>query len=146
MSRRTIWNTAFLAVTAVAVGMELFASFDSSDSTVPWTFLLRDYVPEPVTIAAMTLLVTWLPVHLAHNRPEGGTMGRYAKTIVAVLVAGLTAATTALSDDQITRPEWVVIGLAALGAIGVFAVPNKTGVTPPEPVPPMRQVTRHDGT
>src|ERR1044071_10052041 len=131
MNRRILWNTAFLAVTATAVGMELYASFDSSADTVPWTYLLRDYIPEPVTIAAMTLLVTWLPVHLAHNRPEGETMGRYAKTIVAVLVAGLTAATSALADDQITKPEWVVIGLAALGAIGVFAIPNSPAVTPP---------------
>lgn len=50
---------------------------------------------------------------------------RYAKTIVAVLAAGAVALQAALTDNTVTPAEWVVIGLAALGALGVYAVPNK---------------------
>lgn len=49
----------------------------------------------------------------------------YAKFIVAALVAALTALYAALSDDVVTTSEWVAIVLAGLGAVGVWAVPNK---------------------
>lgn len=50
----------------------------------------------------------------------------YAKTVVAATIAGLTALQAAISDDTVTRSEWVAIGLATLTAIGVFFWPNKT--------------------
>jgi hypothetical protein len=50
---------------------------------------------------------------------------KYAKFIVAGLIAGLTVLASAITDDVITNAEWVNIGLAALGAIGVLLVPNK---------------------
>ena len=54
-------------------------------------------------------------------------MSRYAKTIIAVLVAGLTALQVAITDSTVSGQEWVVIALAAVGAVGVYAWPN----TPP---------------
>jgi hypothetical protein len=71
MSRRGWWITGFLTVTAAAVGGELWAALDHSPDTVPWTDLLGDYVPWPVTTAAVALLVTWLPTHLylRYHRP-----------------------------------------------------------------------------
>lgn len=51
-----------------------------------------------------------------------------AKFIVAALTAALTALTVAITDGMIDRSEWLVIALAALGALGVYWTPN----TPPE--------------
>lgn len=51
-------------------------------------------------------------------------MHPYAKAIVAVLTAALTVLASAITDNVITPNEWVMIALEALGAIGVYAVPN----------------------
>jgi hypothetical protein len=69
--KRTVWITGFLTVTAAAVVGELWAAFDRSPDTVPWTDLLGEYVPWPVTAATVALLVTWLPIHLylRYHRP-----------------------------------------------------------------------------
>ena len=48
----------------------------------------------------------------------------YTKAILAVLTAALTVLTSAIVGG-ITYEEWIQIILAALGAIGVYAVPNK---------------------
>lgn len=50
---------------------------------------------------------------------------KYAKFAVAAGIAGLTAVAAAITDDHITNAEWVAIGLAVLGAIGVYVVPNR---------------------
>jgi len=50
---------------------------------------------------------------------------RYAKAIVAVLIAALTALQAALTDDRVTNNEWIIIALAVVGAVSVFAVPNR---------------------
>ena len=53
-------------------------------------------------------------------------MGKYAKAVVAAAIAGLTALTTGLDDNVVTTAEWLVVAVAALGALGVtYAVPNK---------------------
>ncbi|MFH9403244.1 hypothetical protein ACH4JS_26365 [Streptomyces sp. NPDC017638] len=54
-----------------------------------------------------------------------------AKSIVAGLAAGATAAVTAVQDGVLTTGEGVTIALAVLGAWGItYVVPNrpKTGV------------------
>lgn len=63
MSGKLVFRWAFLAVTVVALGAELWASFDSSDATEPWTDLITDHVPGEVTTAAIGALVLWLPIH-----------------------------------------------------------------------------------
>jgi len=50
---------------------------------------------------------------------------KYAKFAVAAAMAGLTALAAAITDDHVTNAEWIAIGLAVLGALGVWAVPNK---------------------
>lgn len=52
-------------------------------------------------------------------------MGRYAKFIVAALASAAAAAVPLVTDGVITAAEWVMIGAAALGALGVWAIPNK---------------------
>ena len=51
-------------------------------------------------------------------------VGKYAKTIVAGIVAGGMALTVALGDDTLTATEGITVALAILGAFGVYVVPN----------------------
>ncbi|MGI5162600.1 hypothetical protein [Microbispora sp. CA-102843] len=52
-------------------------------------------------------------------------IGRMAKAIVAAASAGIAALVTAMGDSVIETGEWVTIGLAVLGALGItFVVPN----------------------
>jgi hypothetical protein len=53
-----------------------------------------------------------------------------AKSIVAGLAAGATAAVAAVQDSTLTTGEGVTIVLAVLGAWGItYAVPNKAPST-----------------
>ena len=50
----------------------------------------------------------------------------FAKSIVAGVAAGTTAAVTAVQDNVLTTGEGVTIVLAVLGAWGItYAVPNR---------------------
>ncbi|MFI6270744.1 hypothetical protein [Micromonospora zamorensis] len=51
-------------------------------------------------------------------------IAKYAKTIVAAVVAGATALTVAMGDDTLTSTEGITVALAILGAFGVYALPN----------------------
>lgn len=51
-------------------------------------------------------------------------IAKYAKTIVAAIVAGATALTVAMGDDTLTATEGIAVALAILGALGVYVVPN----------------------
>jgi len=52
----------------------------------------------------------------------------YVAIVVAVLIAGLTAAGAAVSDNIVTASEWVQIALVSVvafgGAAGVYQVKN----------------------
>lgn len=56
---------------------------------------------------------------------------RYAKFIVAAVIAGGVALQAALTDGHVTNAEWLTIGIAVLGALGVWAIPNAPAVNPP---------------
>jgi hypothetical protein len=58
-------------------------------------------------------------------------MVKYMKFIVAALAAAAYATQAAISDGNVTGTEGVGILTAAVIAILVLLVPNKTGVTPP---------------
>jgi hypothetical protein len=54
-------------------------------------------------------------------------MLKYAKAIVAAVVAGGGVLSTALIDDKVTASEWVAVGLAFLAGLGItYAIPNRT--------------------
>lgn len=61
--KRLAWGGAFLGLTAVVIILELFASFDDSDNTVPWTDYIVQYIPGEVTAVLIGGLCLWLPVH-----------------------------------------------------------------------------------
>lgn len=60
---RNRWRIGFLAVTALALVMELVASFDGNDQTDPWTDLIVSYIPMEITAVAIGGLALWLVVH-----------------------------------------------------------------------------------
>lgn len=52
-------------------------------------------------------------------------IGSYAKALVAAVSAGVAVLGTAMTDDVVTTGEWVGVGLAVLGALGItYVVPN----------------------
>lgn len=50
-------------------------------------------------------------------------MNRYGKAVAAALLAVVTAVHTLVSDDVITRAEWIQIAIAVVTAISVYLVP-----------------------
>ena len=48
----------------------------------------------------------------------------YTKSALAVFTAVLTLAVNLLADGSLQITEWLQLGIAALGALGVYAVPN----------------------
>ena len=61
-------------------------------------------------------------------------MAKYRKfllaLVMAVVIAALTATTSALDDTLITPQEWVTIALAAATAAGVYLIPNEVPQLP----------------
>lgn len=50
---------------------------------------------------------------------------RYAKAIVAMMIAGLGVMLTSLDNGGISGSEWIQVALAALSALGLtYVVPN----------------------
>jgi hypothetical protein len=56
-------------------------------------------------------------------------VAKYAKTIVAAVVAGGVALTVAMGDNTLTATEGISVALAVLGALGVYVVPNAKDTT-----------------
>ena len=52
-------------------------------------------------------------------------MKGYAKSVVAVVGAGIAALQLALDDGIIVGQEWTAIVIAVVTAIGVYLVPNE---------------------
>ena len=63
MSARQRWRAGFLAVTALAIVMELVAALDGRADTDPWTDLIVTYVPAEAAAALFGALLVWLPIH-----------------------------------------------------------------------------------
>jgi hypothetical protein len=64
---RNRWRTAFLVVTALAIGMELTAAADHNPDTEPWTDLIVTYVPGEAIMATIGALSLWLIVHFGRR-------------------------------------------------------------------------------
>lgn len=50
---------------------------------------------------------------------------QYARKFLIALAAALAILATAVADNVVTMSEWIAVALAFLGALGVYAVPNK---------------------
>lgn len=58
-----IWTSVFLGITALAIGLELVAAWDSSDDTHPWTNLIVNYVPMELFVFLWGGLAIWGGIH-----------------------------------------------------------------------------------
>jgi len=67
MQNKTKWIIGFLSVTGLAVAMELFAVFDGSDDTLPWTVLIVDNIPAFVGVPVIGAFAIWLAHHFYSN-------------------------------------------------------------------------------
>lgn len=74
--------------------------------------------PNPGTVIEPTIPPIVSPTN------QGDTMQKYNKFVVA-LIAALTILTAAIADGTITGAEWVQIGAAFLGALGVRQITNE---------------------
>lgn len=63
MTRKAWWTIGFLGITAVAIALEVFASFDGSPDTVPWTDYIVRYIPGEIAALLIGGLALWLVVH-----------------------------------------------------------------------------------
>lgn len=61
-----------------------------------------------------------LAVFTAPNVPGA----RVTKAVLAVITAVLTLAVQLIGDGTLDMTEWLQLAMAALGALGVYAVPN----------------------
>lgn len=50
-------------------------------------------------------------------------MNRYGKALAAALLAVVTAVHTMVSDEVVTRAEWIQIAIAVVTAVSVYLVP-----------------------
>lgn len=106
------YNKMFAAVVATVLAAILAAlTGDNAISATEW-----------VNVAI--LAVGAAGVFAAPNVP-GAT---YTKSVLAVLAAVLAVLASAIVGG-ISTTEWIQIALAALGALGVYAVPNTDGDT-----------------
>lgn len=104
------------AIAAAALSAFVAAATDGTVSSPEWV---------NVAIAA----VGAAGVLAAPNVPGA----RYTKAVLAVLTAGLTVLVSAIIGG-ITLTEWLQIGAAAAGAVGVFRIPNEPASSA-EPTP-----------
>lgn len=51
-------------------------------------------------------------------------IGSYAKSILLVIAAGIGILTAALTDGAVSSVEYVNIGIAVVGAVAVYIIPN----------------------
>lgn len=61
--RARTWIIVFLSITVLALGLELWASFDNDPNTWPWTDLIVEYVPFEITMAVIGALALWIVIH-----------------------------------------------------------------------------------
>jgi hypothetical protein len=59
------WRIAFLGLTGLVIGMEIWASADGNPDTRPWTDEIVSTIPGEVTALAIAGLCGWLSVHFA---------------------------------------------------------------------------------
>lgn len=63
MITKTKWTIGFLLVTIIAVAMELWAVYDGSPDTQPWTTLYINNIPMWIGVPIVVFFATWLVKH-----------------------------------------------------------------------------------
>ncbi len=104
ISPKTEWTFIFLGTTALAVGEELYASFDKSSNTQPWTHFIA---AQPGWLIALETLIffVWWPIHIyrAWRRNQQSKKLLYAAWNL-IANAGWSAATGQVDLEK--SPGW----------------------------------------
>lgn len=87
------------------------------------TALADDVLTVVEAINLAILLAGGVGVYLIPNLPQNWFTQRL-KTFVAAVAVALTALVSFLADNVVTTSEWLQIGVAFLGALGVYIIPN----------------------
>ncbi|WP_460708388.1 hypothetical protein, partial [Myceligenerans halotolerans] len=87
------------------------------------TALSDDVVTVVEALGVAVAILTAVMVYLVPNLEAGPA--RYLKLMVAVVGTGLQAAIPIATEGTITSSGWLLILLAALGAVSVGIVPNR---------------------
>lgn len=119
--KAAVWTAGFLGVTATAVVMELVAALDHDPDTVPWTILITNWIPAPITAAAIGILLAWLPGHFASSYLS-------RKGVVMIHAAPDDPAVLATDPKPPREPLLTVatitgLGTAVAAALVAFGVP-----------------------
>lgn len=136
--KKTAWRVAFLGVTVAAVVMELVAAWDRSANTEPWTHLIGQYVPGPLTLVVIVLGARWLWDHFVHEYKRRGkavtgaeklkadgrnrairtlVQGIVAAALSAGLGAGVSALSEAVSTGQFVADPGAALAMGLAGAV-----------------------------
>ena len=67
MNKRRLWTTAFLGLTGLVIGLEIWAATDTSPDTIPWTDYIVEYVSGEIVAGALGFLTAWLAIHFARR-------------------------------------------------------------------------------
>ena len=90
------------------------------------TALADDALSVDELVNVVIIGVGAVTVYLVPNLPSG--VGRYAKVIVAFIIAGLVALDSFLTGG-VTMTEWLQIAVAAFAGVGVYVTPNEPART-----------------
>jgi hypothetical protein len=92
-------------------------------ATVLATAITDNFVTLDERLGIALAIVNAVAVYLVPNLSAG--VGRYAKLIVALVGTGLQAALPLIVDGGFPPSAWLLVLVAALGAVSVGIVPNR---------------------
>lgn len=92
-------------------------------ATVLATAITDNFVTLDERLGIALAIVNAIAVYLVPNLNAG--VGRYAKLIVALVGTGLQAALPLIVDGTFPPSAWLLVLVAALGAVSVGIVPNR---------------------
>jgi len=118
-----VWTSVFLAISAAALGMEIYGFVDTSDDTPPWTDLISQYVPEPVTMGVLAVLALWIFPHfwLAYRRVRQAHARASGAPVPTTTAGVLSLAGRWLELDALNRAWRTFLQTAvAAGAAGAL--------------------------
>jgi hypothetical protein len=128
MTRRSALSIAFVGLGVTWTVWEIVAAQTPGDDLVPLTTLLVDYIPAPVTFAAVALLVAWIGPHFVQayaNRKAATMNGTDPSVIIPATPQVGASREPLLSVGWITAAAGALIGLAV--AFGMDLTQAQTG-------------------
>ena len=61
------WTIIFLGITALALFLEIFESFEGNPNTIPWTKYIVTYVPVWIGLPIIIGFAIWLIIHFVNK-------------------------------------------------------------------------------